>query len=108
MSERVNVTEFAFPGPLRDQLVGAVLRGEKTSTSGLLAEYEHDGEELPGVRERSHVVDSGGEPVADWRDAHKRFWDSYIPAHIGDREWKLTDDTLNVAERFRLVELLDG
>ena len=135
----MHVTEFAFPGPLRDQLVGAVLRGEKTSTSGLLAEYEHDGEELPRVGERSHVVDSGGEPVAvievtevrviragdvdlqfardegegfesvaDWRDAHKRFWDSYIPAHIGDREWQLTDDTRIVAERFRLVELLDG
>lgn len=38
---------FAFPGPLRDQLVGAVLRGEKVSTSGLLAEYEAEREELP-------------------------------------------------------------
>lgn len=31
--------EFAFPGPLRDQLVAAILSGEKTSTTGLMAEY---------------------------------------------------------------------
>jgi hypothetical protein len=27
------VAEFAFPGPLRDQLVAAILAGEKTTTS---------------------------------------------------------------------------
>ena len=36
----------------------------------------------------------GFETVADWRRAHERFW--------SDRE--ITDDTLIVAERFRLVE----
>ncbi|MCL2734512.1 MAG: RNA-binding protein, partial [Actinomycetia bacterium] len=29
--------EFAFPGPLRDKLLAAVLSGAKTSTTGLLA-----------------------------------------------------------------------
>jgi hypothetical protein len=29
---------LAFPGPLRDRLVAAVLSGEKVSTSGLLLE----------------------------------------------------------------------
>ncbi|MDR3081890.1 MAG: RNA-binding protein, partial [Streptomyces sp.] len=33
--------EFAFPGLLRDRLVAAILCGAKTSTTGLLAEYEH-------------------------------------------------------------------
>jgi hypothetical protein len=28
--------EFAFPGPLRDRLVAAILDGTKTSTTGLL------------------------------------------------------------------------
>jgi len=33
------VAEFAFPGPVRDRLVAAVLAGRKTTTSGLIAEY---------------------------------------------------------------------
>ncbi|REK89570.1 ASCH domain-containing protein [Streptomyces inhibens] len=56
--------EFAFPGPLRDRLVAAILDGSKTATTGLLAEYEHDGEPLPSVGERSVVVDSDDRPVA--------------------------------------------
>ena len=32
------VVEFAFPGPLRDQLVAAILAGEKTTTTGLVAD----------------------------------------------------------------------
>lgn len=56
--------EFAFPGPLRDKLVAAILRGEKTSTTGLVAEYEKYGEELPAVGERELVIDSAGEGVA--------------------------------------------
>ncbi|KUJ54582.1 RNA-binding protein [Streptomyces albus subsp. albus] len=56
--------EFAFPGPLRDQLVAAVLDGSKTSTTGLVADYEHEGEPLPLVGERSVVVDSDDRPVA--------------------------------------------
>jgi uncharacterized protein YhfF len=58
------VTEFAFPGPLRDQLVAAILAGEKTTATGLLAEYEHENEPLPGPGLRQVVVDSAGRPVA--------------------------------------------
>ncbi|MFF5392722.1 ASCH domain-containing protein [Streptomyces sp. NPDC013012] len=55
---------LAFPGPLRDRLVAAVLSGEKTATTGLLLEYEAEGEELPEVGERSAVIDSDGREVA--------------------------------------------
>ncbi|MFI8436305.1 ASCH domain-containing protein [Streptomyces sp. NPDC079020] len=55
---------LAFPGPLRDRLVAAVLRGEKVSTSGLLAEYEAEKEELPPAGERSALIDSQGREVA--------------------------------------------
>ncbi len=56
--------EFAFPGPLRDQLVAAILDGSKTSTTGLVVDYEHGGEPLPEVGSRSVVVDSDDRPVA--------------------------------------------
>lgn len=55
--------EFAFPGPLRDRLVAAILDGSKTSTAGLLVDYEHEGAPLPEVGSRSVVVDSDGWPV---------------------------------------------
>jgi uncharacterized protein YhfF len=57
------VGEFAFPGPLRDQLVAAILSGAKTTTSGLLIGYERDGEPLPQPGDRWVVIDSAGEPV---------------------------------------------
>lgn len=56
--------EFAFPGPLRDQLVAAILDGSKTSTTGLLVDYEQEGEPLPEVGTRSVVIDSDDCPVA--------------------------------------------
>ena len=56
--------EFAFPGPLRDQLVAAILDGSKTTTTGLVVDYEHEGEALPEVGERSVVIDSDDRPVA--------------------------------------------
>jgi uncharacterized protein YhfF len=56
--------EFAFPGPLRDKLVTAVLDRTKTTTTGLLQDYEIDGEPLPVVGTRAAVVDSGGRWVA--------------------------------------------
>jgi uncharacterized protein YhfF len=112
---------------LRRQLVEAVLTGEKTATAGLLAEYEAEGEPLPDVGERFLLLDYDDEPVAvvetvelrvlragdvdlafardegegftsveEWRAAHESFW---------ARE-EITDDTLVVAERFRLVDRL--
>ena len=64
MSEEASrVCEFGFPGPLRDRLVAAVLRGEKTATSSLLLEWQLDDEPLPKVGERQKVLDSAGAPV---------------------------------------------
>lgn len=62
--EDLPVAEFAFPGPLRDQLVAAILGGEKTTTTGLLVGYERDGEPLPHPGLRQAVVDSAGHRVA--------------------------------------------
>jgi uncharacterized protein YhfF len=56
--------EFAWPGPLRDTLVAAVLDGTKTTTTALLQDYEIDGEPLPAVGTRAAVVDSAGRRVA--------------------------------------------
>jgi uncharacterized protein YhfF len=56
--------EFAFPGRLRDQLVGAILDGRKTTTTGLLIEYEREGSAVPEAGDRCVVVDSRDQPVA--------------------------------------------
>ena len=58
------VAEFAFPAPLRDQLVAAILAGEKTTTTGLVADYEHENDPLPAPGLRQVVVDSAGRGVA--------------------------------------------
>src|ERR1700727_1639749 len=63
-SSRLSVGEFAFPGPLRDQLVAAILSGAKTTTSGLLIGDERARGSLPQPGDRSVVIDSAGEPVA--------------------------------------------
>ncbi|MFJ1760406.1 ASCH domain-containing protein [Amycolatopsis sp. NPDC088138] len=56
--------EFAFPGPLRDKLVAAILDGTKTTTSALVVGYEADGEAPPVAGERELVVDSADRGVA--------------------------------------------
>jgi len=59
------VAEFAFPGPLRDQFAAAVLAGEKTTTTGLVAEYGHADDPLPAAGLREVAVDPGcGEPMS--------------------------------------------
>jgi uncharacterized protein YhfF len=60
----LEAVRFAFPGPERDRLVSAVLKGEKTATSSLLAEWLLDEQELPAVGERRDVLDSADNPVA--------------------------------------------
>ncbi|MGW4231485.1 ASCH domain-containing protein [Streptomyces sp. NPDC004980] len=129
---------LAFPGPLRDQLVAAVLSGEKVSTSGLLLEYEIEKEDLPPVGERSALIDSQGREtavvevtevrvlplgsvdlqhaldegegytsVAEWRAGHEAFWHSEeMRDALGDPSFTVDDDTMVVAERFRVVERL--
>jgi uncharacterized protein YhfF len=59
-----------------------------------------------------HAIDEG-EGYADaaaFRVAHERYWNGYIEAlraRLSDPDFALTDDTLIVAERFRIVERLD-
>jgi uncharacterized protein YhfF len=129
------VIEFAFPGPLRDQLVAAILTGEKTTTTGLFADYERENEPLPGPGLSQVVIDSAGRPVAviettaarvmrladvnldhalgegegyasvaEWRVGHERFWHSAeVREDLGDPTFRVDDDTLVVAQEFRLV-----
>jgi uncharacterized protein YhfF len=63
-AEELPVVEFAFPGELRDRLIAAILSGEKTATTGLLVEWELDGDPVPQAGERFAVVDSRGARVA--------------------------------------------
>lgn len=65
MTTELPTFEFAFPGPLRDKLVAAVLDGTKTATTGLLQDYEIDGEPLPVVGTRAAVLDSADRRVAE-------------------------------------------
>lgn len=55
---------FAFPGPLRDELTDLALAGTKTTTAGLLAEMELDGEVMPTAGTREVLLDSSERPVA--------------------------------------------
>lgn len=95
---------YAFPGPLRDRLVEAILSGAKRTTTSLLAEHELEGEE-PTPGGLAVVVASDGAPVCvtrtvaaqvvrlgevtlehavaegeghrtveEWREGHERFW----------------------------------
>lgn len=127
------IVEFAYPGPLRDTLVTAVLTGAKTTTASLLIQYAD--EELPRVGERGAVVDSAGvvvgvietkgvdivalkdvslqhaldegegyADVAQWRAGHERFWHSTeVRAELGDPHFTVDDDTQVILERFVLV-----
>jgi uncharacterized protein YhfF len=129
--------EFAFPGPLRDQLVAAILSGAKTSTSALVLFYERENEPFPTVGQQMAVVDSDDRPVAavevtevrvvrladvdlqhaldegegdasvaQWRAGHERFWHSaQVRAELGDPNFTVNDDTLVLAQRFRLVSV---
>ena len=58
MTPPLRHAEFGFPRTeLRCRLVEAILRGEKTSTSGLLSDYERDGDPLPDVGDRFLLID---------------------------------------------------
>ena len=57
------MSEYGFPGPLRDRLVAAILARRKTTTTSLFFEYEREGEPLPAVGDRAIVIDSAENPV---------------------------------------------
>lgn len=70
-NERVDVPGFgplhpghyAYPGPLRDALVSAILSGAKTSTTSLAEDHARSAEPLPRVGELEAVLDSDERPV---------------------------------------------
>lgn len=114
---------------LRRSLVEAVLRTDKTATAGLASDHAPmTAEPLPQAGDRWLLVDFDDQPVAivettevrvvparqvdvqfardegegfdtvaDWRAAHERFWSDQT----------ITDETLIVAERFKLIERLE-
>jgi uncharacterized protein YhfF len=129
------VAEFAFPGPLRDELVAAILAGAKTTTTGLLEEYEHYGDPIPEPGSRQALIDSDGrriavleivearvirvsevteefaraegegfETVADWRAGHQKYYQGEQMREALGKVPAFDDNTLIVAEWFRLVE----
>jgi uncharacterized protein YhfF len=120
--------ELAYPGPLRDKLVAAVLAGAKTSTSSLLFEYEVGDEELPVVGQRYALIDSqraqvgvvettelrflpiGEMDLAFARDEGEGYETVAAWRQAHERYWYanvpgavIDDATVVVAERFRLV-----
>lgn len=110
---------------LRRRLAEAVLRGDKTATASLRDHFApHTDEPMPRIGEQLVLVGWDDEPlgvvettevrvvpagrvdlrfardegegfesVADWRAAHERFWSDRV----------ITDETLVVCERFRLL-----
>lgn len=55
--------EYAFPGPLRDQLVDAIRSGKKTATASLFEEHHRFEVPLPQVGDLEVVIDSYGKPA---------------------------------------------
>jgi uncharacterized protein YhfF len=111
---------------LRRQLVDAVLRGEKTATSGLLEEFEAEGDEVYRAGDRCELLGFDDEPLAVVEVTESRV----VPAAEIDEEfardegegfetveeWRLAHerfferpigpDTQIVAIRFRVMERL--
>ena len=124
----IPIGEYAFPGPLRDALVSAILSGEKTRS----------GEPLPSPTggELEAVIDSKGKIVCvtrttrnyvttlaqvsdeharkegegyanahEWRVGHERFWTSdELVTALGDPPFTLTDDTQVLCSEFEVIE----
>lgn len=64
MTPPLKRAEFGFPRTeLRRELVAAILRAEKTSTTGLLSDYQRDEDPLPEVGERFLLIDENDAEV---------------------------------------------
>jgi uncharacterized protein YhfF len=126
---------LGLPGPMRDRLTSAVLRGEKTATCSLL---DRSAGTVPRVGEQLTLVDSDESPigvvelvevevmslgevelslavaegegfdsVAAWRRAHEALWvaEGLAPERRAAR-WRFDDATELLVERFRTVARL--
>ncbi|HEY2311579.1 MAG TPA: ASCH domain-containing protein [Gaiellaceae bacterium] len=119
--------ELGYPRTeLRRQLVDAVLRGEKTSTAGLLDEYEAEGTKPEPAGARATLLGYDDEPVAVIEVTETRVVpageiDGQFARDEGEgyesvEEWRVAHerffgrsieaDTQIVAVRFRVVERL--
>ena len=117
--------ELGYPRTeLRRKLVEAVLRGEKTATSGLLEDYEAEGEEVDRPGDRCALLDYDDQPIAiveviEARVLSAAAVDEQFARDEGEgfesvEEWRLAHerfferpirpDTQVVAVRFRVVE----
>jgi uncharacterized protein YhfF/GNAT superfamily N-acetyltransferase len=133
---------FASPGPLRDKLTALAIGGGKVVTTGLLAEYEIEGDPVEQPGDISILLDSAERPLAlvenvlakvirladmsdqdaidegegyadaaAFRVSHEDHWNGFIDevrTGLGDPRFAITDDTMVVAERFRIAGLLDA
>jgi uncharacterized protein YhfF len=118
--------ELGTPGPMRDALVAAVLRGEKTATTSLVVQYEDDDEGLPQpgvyalIDSQDHAVakvevvevnviemgdadlelalgeGEGFRTVAEWRSAHVRFWARQLKPSLRDPAALRLDDETKI------------
>jgi uncharacterized protein YhfF len=89
------VLELGAPGDMRARLVQAVLTGAKTATTCLQVLHDLVGQPPPVPGQRA--------TVAAWR---RSTWTSRSRgrrAGLGDPSWALSDDTVVVVERFRLL-----
>lgn len=114
-------------------MVAAIVAGAKTATSGLALGYERAGEqfsvsgqqfavvdsagrtaaviEMTEVRvvriadiDLRHVLDDGDESMAEWRAVHEEYWQSSeMREALGEPDFTVDDETLVLAQRFRLV-----
>jgi integrase len=110
-SEDLPVAEVAFPGPLRDQLVAAIVAGTKTTTSGLVADYEQVLLALETGLKKAELLDLR---VSDF-DFSNRYQPDLWLRHTGrqvfkDRRLKLPPQVIPVLEeyvtRYRVTDTL--
>ena len=119
--------ELGYPRTeLRRQLVDAVLRGEKTSTAGLLEAYEAEGTKPEPAGTRAALLGYDDEPVAvvevtesrvvPAEEIDERFARDEGEGYESVEDWRIAHErffgspieaeTQIVAIRFRLVERL--
>ena len=130
--ELLELERFAFgdSAEMADALLGLVLSGTKTATSGALREYEKDGGRLPRPGNRSIVLDGTGAPacVIEIVDVVLKRFDEVDSAFAhqegeGDRSlsyWRsvheeffrrnggFKPDMMLVCEKFRVIERLSA
>ena len=111
MTEDLPRLEFADPGPVRDEVVAAILAGTKTTTTGLALEYERAGTAMPDAGQQFVVVDSDSRPAAviEMTEVRKVPIAAIDLRHVlGDPGFTVGDDTVVLAQRFGLVRVLSG